>query len=400
MALPTSDKNQELLAEDYDFSLVLGGPLYQLLRRSHLSTDALELVHRRILFISAFTWIPLLILALLDGRAWSGAALPFLYDIDSHCRLLVALPLLVYAELVVHRRMRPVVQRFLDRELIPESQRERFLGIVRSAGRLRNSLIAETLLIAFVYGVGVRYIWHNVAAVHADTWYAPAGGGNHALAGLWYSYISLPAFQFILFRWYFRIVVWTRMLWQVSRLDLRLIPTHPDLSGGLGFLASTVYAFIPLLLAHGVLFSGTIANSIFYQGGKLPQFQLEIIAMVAGAVLIVLGPLLVFIGPLSAARRNGLAEYGGLAHRYVKAFDQKWLHGGAQEGEPLIGSADIQSLADLSNSFDVIRRMNIVPFTKQTILQLAVITLLPIIPLLLTMISLQELINRLLKSVF
>lgn len=395
-----SDKNQGLFTEDYDFSLVLGGPLYQLLRRSHLCTDALELVHRRILFISAFTWVPLLILSLIDGRAWSGAILPFLYDIDSHCRLLVALPLLIYAELVVHRRMRPVVQRFLDRELISESQRQRFFDIVQSAGRLRNSLIAEILMIAFVYGVGVRYIWHNVAAVHADTWYATPGGGAQPLAGLWYGYISLPVFQFILFRWYFRLVVWTRMLWQVSRLDLRLIPTHPDLSGGLGFLASTVYAFIPLLLAHGVLFSGTIANSIFYQGGKLPEYQLEIIGMVAGVVLLVLGPLLVFIGPLSAARRKGLSEYGALAHRYVKEFDNKWLRGGAAEGEALIGSADIQSLADLSNSFDVIRRMNIVPFTKQTVFQLAVITLLPIVPLLLTMISLQELINRLLKSVF
>lgn len=400
MADPTSDKNPNLFAEDYDFSLVLGGPLYQLLRRSRLADDALELVHRRMLFISAITWLPLLILSILDGRAWSGAALPFLYDIDSHCRLLVALPLLVFAELVVHRRMRPVVRNFLDRGLISESQRERFLNIVQSFGRLRNSLIAEILLIVFVYVVGVRFVWQNMAAVHADTWYSPVEGGARPLAGLWYGYVSLPIFQFILFRWYFRLIVWTRFLWRVSRLDLQLIPTHPDRSGGLGFLANTVFAFIPLLMAQGVLFSGAIANSIFYQGTKLPQHQLEIIGLVAAAVFFVLGPLLVFAGPLSAARRKGLGEYGSLAHRYVKEFDHKWLRGGAPEGEAFIGSADIQSLADLNNSFDVIRSMNIVPFTKETVFRLAVVTLLPIIPLLLTMISLQELVNQLLKAVF
>lgn len=397
---PASGKNKTLFVDDYDFSLVLGGPLYQLLRRSHLATDALELVHRRMLFIAGLTWLPLLILSLLDGYAWKGVPVPFLYDVDSHCRLLVALPLLIFAELVVHRRMRPLVRQFLDRGLIPESQRERFLGIVQSAGRLRNSLIAEILMIAFVYGVGVRYIWQNMAAVNVNTWYAPAGAGIRPLAGLWYAYVSLPVFQFIMFRWYFRLIVWLRFLWQVSRLDLRLVPTHPDLSGGLGFLAATVYAFIPLLLAHGVLFSGTIANAIFYEGAKLPQYQLLIFGMVAGALLFVLGPLLVFLGPLSAARRKGLGEYGALANRYVRDFDNKWLRNGAPEGEALIGSADIQSLADLSNSFDVIRRMNIVPFNLQTIFQLGVITVLPIGPLLLTMISLEELIATLLKSVF
>lgn len=396
----TSGKNQSFLAEDYDFSLVLGGPLYQLLRRTRLANDALELVHRRMVFISAIAWLPLLILSILDGHVWEGVSLPFLKDVDLHCRLLVALPLLIYSELVVHRRMRKVVATFLDRGLIAESQRERFLGIVQSAGRLRNSLIAEILLVAFVYGVGVRFIWQNMAAVSVDTWYTPTGGGARPLAGLWYGYFSLPVFQFILFRWYFRLIVWTRFLWQASRLDLRLVPTHPDLSGGLGFLANTVFAFIPLLLAHGVLFSGAIANSIFYQGTKLPQHQLEIIALVAAAVFVVLGPLLVFVGPLSAARRKGLAEYGALANRYVREFDDKWLRGGAPEGEAFIGSADIQSLADLNNSFDVVRSMNIVPFTKETVFRLAVITLIPLVPLLLTMISLEELINKLLKAVF
>jgi len=400
MTTQPSKENKNVLLEPYDFSLVLGGPLYQLLRRSRLADDALDLARRRMLVITAFVWLPLLIFSVLQGLAWSGAKLPFLYDFDSHCRFLVALPLLIYAELVVHARMRNILRQFLDRDIIPQAQRERFFAIVQSAARLRNSIVVEILLIAFVYVVGVNYIWRNYISVQGETWYASSLDGGISLVKLWYVYVSLPFFQFILLRWYFRMFVWTRFLWQVSRLDLRLVPTHPDRSGGLGFLAATVYAFIPLLLAHGVLFSGTIANWIFYEGGKLPQYRLEILALVIVVLFFVLGPLLVFAGRLSSARRTGLAEYGTFAHRYVREFDNKWLRGGAPDGEAMIGSADIQSLADLNNSFEVIRSMHIVPFTKETIFQLAVITLIPFLPLTLTMISVEQLIDKILKSVF
>ena len=65
-----------------------------------------------------------------------------------------------------------------------------------------------------------------------------------------------------------------------------------------------------------------------------------------------------------------------------------------------MGSADIQSLADMGNSFAVVKEMRLAPFTLQTVLQLAVVTLLPVGPLLLTMIPLEELLERLLKIVF
>ncbi len=103
-----------------DFSLVLGGPLYQLLRRAHLSDDALTLARRRIIVISLFAWLPLLVLSALEGRALGGSVVvPFLFDFEVHIRYLVVFPLLVGAELVVHQRMRPLVKQFLERRLIP-----------------------------------------------------------------------------------------------------------------------------------------------------------------------------------------------------------------------------------------------------------------------------------------
>jgi hypothetical protein len=403
MTSPTPVSGNSLLRDPQDFSLVLGGPLFQLMRRAHLSDDALMLARQRILVLSLFAWLPLLVLSALEGRALGGsAAVPFLLDVDVHIRFLVALPLLIVAELVVHQRMRFVVKQFLERHVIPERAMTRFDAAIASAFRLRNSVLAEVLLIAFVYGVGVLIIWRQYMALAAATWYAtPAvGGSTLSLAGVWYGYVSVPLFQFLLLRWYFRLVIWARFLWQVSRIELRLVPTHPDRVGGLGFLSNTVYAFTPLAVAHGALLAGMIANRIFYVGAALLDFKVEIVAMLVFLLCVVLGPLLVFAPQLAQAKRTGNREYGTLAQRYVREFDTKWLRGDAPADEPLVGSADIQSLADLANSFEVVRTMRLAPVTKEAILQLAAATLAPVVPLALTLMSLEELLKRLFGILF
>ncbi|PYJ06907.1 MAG: hypothetical protein DMF06_17150, partial [Verrucomicrobia bacterium] len=138
----------------------------------------------------------------------------------------------------------------------------------------------------------------------------------------------------------------------------------------------------------------------FFAGARLPAFKLEIIGLVSVMVFAILGPMLVFLPRLAAARRAGLREFGVLASHYVREFDRKWLRGGAPADESLLGSGDIQSLADLGNSYAVVNEMRLMPFTMRNLLQLAAITLLPIAPLLLTMIPLEELLERFLKVVF
>ncbi len=392
-----------LFPERQDFSLVLGGPLFQLLRRSHLAGDALELLRQRILLITLLAWLPLLVLSLIEGEALGGrAAVPFLLDIEVHVRFLIALPLLIIAELIVHQRMRFVVRQFLERNLIPQSALPRFEKAIASAFRLRNSLLAEVLLIAFVYAVGILLIWRHYVALSTDTWYAvpTAEGLKLSMTGAWYGYVSLPIYQFLLVRWYYRMFIWSRFLWHVSRIELSIVPTHPDRVGGLGFLANTVYAFMPLAVAHGAMLAGPIANRIFYLGATLPEWKVEIGVLVVFLVCLVLGPLLVFAPQLAQAKRTGNREYGTLAERYVREFDAKWLRGGAPADEPLVGSADIQSLADLANSFEVVRTMQIAPITRDSLLRLVAATLAPIVPLALTMMPFEELLRKLLGVLF
>jgi hypothetical protein len=388
--------------ETQDFSLILGGPLYQLFCRAHLCGKVLELLRRRILALCAIAWVPLFVFSLLEGNALGSVVkVPFLLDVEIYARFLLALPLLILAELVIHERMRTVVRQFIERDLISETVRPKFDATIASAFRLRNSVFAEVLLIAIVYLVDVLVLWHG-HTLDVESWSVSivAGEPRPTLAGWWYRCVSLPILQFLLLRWYYRLFIWARFLWHVSRLNLNLIATHPDHSAGLGFLTQISYAFGPLLVAQGALVAGMIADRIFYAGARLPQFRAELVALAVVAVLIVVGPLLVFAPKLGRVKRAALREYGAFAQRYVSEFEQKWLRGHAAKGETPLGSGDIQSLADLGNSFEAIRQMRSIPFTPRALVQLAIVTLAPVAPLALTMISAEELLQRLIKVVF
>lgn len=384
-----------------DFSLVLGGPLYQLFRRAHLSGPALEQLWRRLWVITVVAWVPLLVLSVIDGRAVGPPSpLPFLRDIEAQVRFLVALPLFIAAELVVHMRTRGVVAGFLDRGLVRPADVPRYEALIASAMRLRNSVAIEIGLLVIVATVG-QWLWRSTIAFGSGSWYAvhEGGGMRLTLPGLWFAAVSLPITQFFLLRWYFRLLVWFRFLFQVSRLDLHLVPTHPDRAAGLSFLGRGTYAFGPLLFAQGALLAGVIATRVLYGGKSLVDFKMDAIGLVGFFVLVLLGPLLAFTPGLARAKRTGLAEYGKLASVYVFAFEDKWIRGGAGEAE-LLGTGDIQSLSDLGQSYSVIREMRVVPFGLQDITRLAAATALPLLPLGLTMFSLEELVLRLLKIVF
>lgn len=386
-----------------DFSLFLGGPLFQLLQRAHLAGETPSLVRRRIVALVVLTWVPLLVLSIVAGHAWgTSVRLTFLRDVQLHVRLLVALPLLLAAEVVADERMRPLLRQFIDRGLVPEAERGKLDAAAASATRLRDSSVAELLLLAFVYVVGMGLLWRTHAGLYVTSWFGVSVEGRlqPSLAGWWNGLVSLPVFQFLLLRWYYRLAILARFLWQVSRLDLRIVPTHPDRCGGLGFLAMESSAFAPLLVAQGAMVAGAIADRILFAGARLTDFKLEIALMFSFMLFAILGPTLVFSTRMAAAKRACLLDYGGLSQRYVDAFDRKWLHGGAPPGEPLLGSADIQSLADLGNSFEIARKMRLVPFTIETVVQLALAAVLPVAPLLLTMISLEDLLVRLLGMVF
>jgi hypothetical protein len=398
-AQETEGLRSEMLSDTTkDFSLMLGGPLYQYFLRVGLVKPPLDRVGWRMIAISMFAWAPLLVLAAPSGRLLSGVKIPFLRDFEVHARFLAALPLLIGAEVVISRRIRLMLRQFVDRQIITSALLSNFERIAQSALRLRNSAWIELGLLVFVFTAGILW-WRGVLAIQADTWYAGTVAGRRVLtpAGYWYQFVSMPIIQFIGLRWYFRLLIWSKMLWQVSRLDLNLVPSHPDRCCGLGFLGEIAGALVPFLMAHSVLLSGFLADRIAYQGGRLPDYVPEIVVVALLLYILALGPICVFTPRVLRRRREGLAEYGALASEYVIAFQKKWIERRRPSDEPLVGSSDIQSLADLANSFEVVQHIQPFPFGRPAIIAVAVCVALPILPLSLTMFSLQELVTRLVK---
>jgi hypothetical protein len=403
--MEATQPNLETLGEAYqsgepeDFQLVLGGPFFQLLRKAHLEGDALELLHRRVIASVALTWFPLLVLSTLSRVVGGVGRVSFFHDIEVHARFLVALPILIAAELLVNSRIRPAVRRFIEWRIVLPEQRPVFRKAIDSALKIRNSVLVELALIAVVYMVGLL-VWNSRTELGLVTWYAlPGSRWNLTLAGYWYVFVSLPVFQFILLRWYMRLLIWFRFLWQVNQIELNLIPTHPDRCGGLSFLGKSSYAFAPILFAQGAILAGVVAARVFYRGETLHTFKFQIAGFIVFFVITILAPLLMFTPRMARTRGKGLADYGLLAQRYVERFDQKWV-GGSPPPAELLGTGDIQSLADLENSYQVIREMHIVPFGLQDISRLAIATAAPLSPLLLTIFSFEELMIRVFRVVF
>lgn len=396
-----SPPTQAPRAPEPDFSLMLGGPLYQLYLRARLSTETLGLLFRRMLGLALICWLPLLLLSFADKHLTTGVRVPFLHDPEVHVKFLIAMPLLIFAEVVANTRITRIVPQFVTRGIIAPDDEPRFKGFVDSAMRLRNSVIAELILLVTVATLG-HWIWRQKITLSVTTWYAIDRGAGLGLtsAGMYYAFVSLAIFRFLLLRWYYRLFIWYRLLWQIKSLPLHFNYYHPDRSGGIGFLADSLPAFATVFVAQTTLVSGVIFTRILYAGDKMPNHKLDIPASVLFFALVIILPLLFFGVRLEEAGRLAKREFGILSSRYVDDFREKWVKSQVPPAEPLLGTPDMQSLADLGNSFTVVREFSLVPVTKQNIIRLVVTIACPFLPLFLTVVPLDELMTRLLKLAF
>jgi hypothetical protein len=219
------------------------------------------------------------------------------------------------------------------------------------------------------------------------------------LAGYWYVFVSIPIFQFILFRWYFRLVLWFRLLWKISRLNLHLSAANPDRCGGIAFLGKSAYAFAPILFAQGAMLAGTIGNRVLYERQNLLDFKMDAIGLIVFVVLAILAPLVIFTPGLANAQRKSTAEYGLLATRCVFGFEGKWMHGQDTNVRELLETEDIRSLAEIGEIYSVVGEMSLIPFKVNDIIYLVVAAAAPMLPLLLTVFSFQEILRFVIKLI-
>jgi hypothetical protein len=292
--------------------------------------------------------------------------------------------------------MSRIVHELVQTELVPDHERGRFDGIVAAARRLLNSRWAEisVLIVAYLHA----FILTGALTLDAvPTWDIPLTGGARALslAGWWRILVSLPLYLTLFYGWLWRLLVWARFLWQVARLDLKLMPSHPDRAGGLGFLAHSAPVFSLLAFAMTATVAGKIASRVMYEGVALQHFTRVIVALVALVLVLFLGPLLPLSIPLMRERRRGLLEYGALATGLGHQFERQWLQPAVEPDAEALKAPDFSATTDLFQIVANVREMRIVLVDRPAVLSLVVMALLPFFPVVLTEVPLKQILQPL-----
>jgi len=360
-----------------DFSLV-GGPIHRAGRRLAQATGTTDAVALALAFGVA-PWVVLVILWLLEG---ANSQLFSLSTIGAHMRLLVVTPLFFVSERWVDDRSRAFVRLIERTGVVSEKALPALASEIARQRRWKDSWAPDALsfiaaaLFAFV--APQIHLYGQTAARDA----APAVSA-WVMTGAWYWLVCLTLFRFLIFRWLLRLAQWSWLLWRLARFELHLVPSHPDGAGGLGYLEAVHASFIPLIV--GV---STIQAASFAEGVSSGQITFEgifpdlALTLVVDAALF-LGPLCVFVVKLYECKAKGLSDYALLGSRYVNSFEAKWIGADPSADRDLLGSADLQSLADLSNSVNVVRNMRLVPVGNGLLLRFLTAAILPMAPLLL-----------------
>ena len=390
--------DQDIQLTSRPFLLMEGGPLFNIEKRVGLIRKNAPLTIRRAIFAALFTWVPLLLLSAMQGRAFGHTVpVPLLRDFSAYTRFLLAIPLLLAAETMLGPRVAEAAAHFVKSGVVKEKDFHVFDKTVELGLRSRDSILAEIVIGILAYIVSIAAFW--ATSVHVTTWYATRGSDGVSLtwAGWWLIGFCTPLFNFIVLRWVWRLFLWFQFLARIRRLDMQLFPTHPDQAAGLGFVGETQRFFGILLFSYSLAITGVLANEIVYDRLTLKHFAPAIAAYVIVAVGLMVGPLVVFMGTLIQTKHHGLYQYGTLATAYTGAFHKKWIQHDNPEHEPVLGTADIQSLADLGNSYTFVERMNALPIDPRTLIQLVVASILPMTPLLLTVMPLKDILKLLFK---
>ena len=368
------------------FSLVAGGPAHWLQERLGLvGPGSLRLVRRALLSMVA-TWGVLLVLTAVQGLAVGNAVkIPFLYDFAAYARFLVAIPMLILAEGLIGREISAVAEHFSRSGLVSEADHPKYEAALDRAKQMRDSTLAEISILVLA-GLSGLLVLHEFP-FGFSTWRSTVSESGHTrtLAGWWYLVVGVVLFQFLLWRWLWRLAIWYGFLWRMSRLDLRLIATHPDRAAGLGFIGDAQRFFWIIVAAFAFTAAGVLGDEIVYGGVPLTTFWFAIGGYVVLVLAVFLLPLTMFSAQMSRSKIRSMHAYSAFAVLHNQLFDEKWVQGRHKKDEVPLGAPEISSLADLAGASDVLYRMRPVPFDPRDAMALALAALIPMTPLALTM---------------
>ena len=373
----------------------------RLLARVGISVDSKHASRLTLLLLVAVVSLPPLLLATWSGTAWGSAVdIPFLHDASALARLFAVIPLLIIASGAIGMQLANAMQYLESSSLIPDSEMPEYEEAKADLGRRANSLWIELLLLVVALLLPwIAMRWFPMLDPRSDlsTWASGSSGGTTlSAAGWWFGMVSRPLVGFFLLLWAWRYIAWGLFLRRVGKLELAILPAHPDGVGGLNPVTRAHLSFVLIGFAVHAAMSGALADELLYAGATIVQTGTEIAFFMVISILALTAPLVVFVPGMLQAKNQGLVEYGWLAHNLTGAFDARWSAGGTG----LLDSADPSAMADFGADYDLVRSMNSFPLGLRQLGAIGVILFIPFAFLVLTQISLSELVRTMVKKAF
>jgi hypothetical protein len=383
--------------EGIALSLVRGDALIRLQSRIGLVPKGGLGVGRRAVALALLTWLPISLWALLSGHALpSGTGEQLLQHFGVQVRCLVAIPLFVIAEGVAHGLTPRLLPYFVSSGLVTEADRPRFREIVLSVGRLRDRTLPWVLILGLVLaaqtfrpGEGHELDWAREGA-------APL---NLGFGAWWYAWVARPIFLALLLGWLWRLILISVLFLRISRLDLALVPTHPDGNGGLGFLARVPTLFAPVVFAMSAVLASRFGHDVLYHEVAVKTLYPQMIAALVIALIVFLAPLLLWVPTLGPAKRRALLEYGALVGEHGRLVRRRWIQHQPIADDSLLGAQEIGPVADTITLYDAVRKMRPAPIGRSSLLMIALAAALPMLPVLAIEIPIRELLLKLLSAI-
>lgn len=380
-----------------------GEPLLRWERSLGLAKPGRSQAGKRTLLAVLIAWVPLLVLAAAQLLILGDeSAKSFFSDIAVHARFLMAVPALIFAEQECIPRLGKIVSHFAESGLVVEADRARFQAAVSSTRRLLASTLGDLVMLVLVYlGVVALALYFSSDAVMPWHRRGSTSAFHLSPAGWWHALVSLPFLLIIFLGWLWRLVLWTRFLFLISRLDLHLIAGHPDGVGGLKFVSTSLRGFRLVSFALGAVVAGSIANRQIHQGSQPLEFKNLGIGLMVFLVVLFAGPLTIFLKKLRETKRRGVFEYGALARTLGTEFEAKWLRQKGSVDETALDVQDFSATTDLYSVVDNVYAMRELPFTLRDLIgPIGVSAMLPFIPLALLAMPLDVILRALVKLLF
>jgi hypothetical protein len=379
-----------------EFLLVHADPWFHLQERLGLvPKNGKDGVVRRALIFTLLAWLPLVVWALVTGRAFdSVTGEPLLRHYSVHARFLIALPALILGERVARSTLKRLLPRFVQMGLVSEEKIPAFREVIAGIIRLRNSTLPWVAIAAVIATAAL----FPDTGIHLEELNWAKDGGGLGFGGWWFLVVSRPIYQLFLFSWLWRVVLLVVIFRRILKLGLDLLPAHPDRLGGLGFITATPRGFAPFAFALSCVTASKWAHDIAWHGARVDDFKLHGGIFVLLVVVTCLAPLTVFLPLLKKTRRKGIAEYGGLVARYDRMVAQTWLRGRPVADRSLLEAPELGPSCDIHSLYNSVRDMRILPVDKSSLLPLILPLALPLLVASSIEIPLAELIGKVFKT--